>query len=135
MIASADATQQTLGCWNRQSRLPSRLCASNTAPVCRVAGNVVNDFVLGSIIFAVQHLGCRLVVVLGHSRCSVVASAVQTWARKKSLTKEKENPTVRTLAESVQQTLGHSPSPPVPPQAVSAPSFDRLSVGAEDQSC
>ena len=38
---------------------------------------MVNDFVMGSILFAVQHLGCRLVLVLGHSRCSVVASAVQ----------------------------------------------------------
>ena len=42
---------------------------------------------MGSILFAVQHLGCRLVVVLGHSRCSVVASAVQTWARQQKLDK------------------------------------------------
>jgi len=69
---------------------------------------VVNDSVMGSILFAVQHLGCRLVLVLGHSRCSVVASAVQTWARNKSLTREGQS--VRTLAEGVQQTLSHGPT-------------------------
>ena len=69
---------------------------------------MVNDFVMGSILFAVQHLGCRLVVVLGHSRCSVVASAVQTWARNQTLTKEEQS--VRSLAEGVQQTLSSGSS-------------------------
>ncbi|KAK9820649.1 hypothetical protein WJX81_005795 [Elliptochloris bilobata] len=49
--------------------------------VVRVAGNVVNDFVLGSIMNCIQLLGARLVVVLGHSRCMTVAGAVQRWAQ------------------------------------------------------
>ena len=82
-----------------------------------MAGNVVNDFVMGSILFAVQHLGCRLVVVLGHSRCSVVASAVQSWARQQSSGREEQS--VRTLAEGVQQTLssGSSASHISPPKS------------------
>ena len=52
----------------------------------RVAGNVVNDFVLGSIIFAIEQLGVRLVMVLGHTRCTVVARAVHKWACKRSHT-------------------------------------------------
>lgn len=45
--------------------------------VVRVAGNVVNDDNLGSIEYGVEHLGTRLIVVLGHERCGAVAAAVQ----------------------------------------------------------
>src|SRR5207247_5373090 len=34
--------------------------------VVRVAGNVIDDHGLGSIEYAVDHLGARLIVVLGH---------------------------------------------------------------------
>jgi len=44
--------------------------------VVRVAGNVVDELVLGSVEFAVATLGCRLVLVLGHSRCGAVAATV-----------------------------------------------------------
>ena len=44
--------------------------------VIRVAGNVVDDTVLGSIEYAVDHLGATLVVVLGHERCGAVEAAV-----------------------------------------------------------
>ena len=38
--------------------------------VIRVAGNVLDDVVLGSIEYAVEHLNTRLIVVLGHAaRC------------------------------------------------------------------
>ncbi len=43
--------------------------------VVRVAGNVVNDPILGSLEYAVEHLGTRLIVVLGHQRCGAVAAA------------------------------------------------------------
>ncbi len=43
--------------------------------VVRVAGNVVNDPILGSLEYAVEHLGTRLIVVLGHRRCGAVAAA------------------------------------------------------------
>lgn len=45
--------------------------------IVRVAGNVLNDENLGSIEYAVEHLGSRLIVVLGHERCGAVAAAVQ----------------------------------------------------------
>lgn len=44
--------------------------------VVRVAGNVVDPIVLGSIEYAVEHLGTPLVVVLGHERCGAVTAAV-----------------------------------------------------------
>lgn len=44
--------------------------------VVRVAGNIVDNAGLGSIEYAVEHLGVSLVVVLGHEKCGAVAAAV-----------------------------------------------------------
>ncbi len=44
--------------------------------VVRTAGEVVDSYELGSIEYAVEHLGARLIVVLGHARCGAVAAAV-----------------------------------------------------------
>jgi carbonic anhydrase len=44
--------------------------------VVRVAGNVVDDPVLGSIEYSVIHLGAPLVMVLGHQRCGAVTAAI-----------------------------------------------------------
>ncbi len=43
--------------------------------VIRVAGNVIDNHQLGSIEYAVAHLGCNLVVVLGHTLCGAVSAA------------------------------------------------------------
>jgi len=45
--------------------------------IVRVAGNLLDDENLGSIEYAVEHLGTRLIVVLGHQRCGAVSAAVQ----------------------------------------------------------
>src|SRR5437660_252999 len=37
--------------------------------VVRVAGNVINDEGLGSVEYSVDHLGSRLILVLGHQSC------------------------------------------------------------------
>ena len=44
--------------------------------VVRTAGNLVDDYGLGSIEYAVDHLGTRLIVVLGHARCGAVRAAM-----------------------------------------------------------
>ena len=44
--------------------------------VVRVAGNTADALGLGSIDYAVHHLNCPLVVVLGHSGCGAVSAAV-----------------------------------------------------------
>ena len=45
--------------------------------VIRNAGNVVDEDVLGSVEYAVEHLESPLVVVLGHSNCGAVTAACQ----------------------------------------------------------
>lgn len=44
--------------------------------VVRVAGNVPDAIVVGSIEYAAEHLGAPLVMVLGHERCGAVTAAV-----------------------------------------------------------
>ncbi len=45
--------------------------------VIRVAGNVVAPSQIGSVEFAVEKFGTRLVVVLGHSHCGAVTACVE----------------------------------------------------------
>lgn len=45
--------------------------------ILRVAGNIVNDHILGSIEYAVAHLHTPLVMVLGHSSCGAVSAVAQ----------------------------------------------------------
>jgi carbonic anhydrase len=42
----------------------------------RVAGNVADKVVIESLDYSVKHLGVRLVMVLGHTRCGAVIAAV-----------------------------------------------------------
>lgn len=44
--------------------------------VVRVAGNIVEDAGVGSMEYAVEHLGTPLIVVLGHERCGAVKAAI-----------------------------------------------------------
>lgn len=44
--------------------------------VIRVAGNIPDPIVLGSIEYAAEHLGSTLIMVLGHERCGAVTATV-----------------------------------------------------------
>ena len=44
--------------------------------VIRVAGNVIDKHQLGSIEYAAAHLGCKMVLILGHTGCGAVAAAL-----------------------------------------------------------
>lgn len=46
--------------------------------VIRVAGNIVTPTQLGTIEFAAQTFGPRLIVVMGHSRCGAIQATIQT---------------------------------------------------------
>jgi carbonic anhydrase len=45
--------------------------------VIRVAGNIVDDAVLGSMEYAIEHLGTKLILVLSHEKCGAVTAAVE----------------------------------------------------------
>lgn len=42
----------------------------------RVAGNIVNDDIVGSSEFATKLMGAKLIVVLGHSECGAIKGAI-----------------------------------------------------------
>ena len=67
-----------LGC--SDARVPAELIFNQGLGelfVIRVAGNIVAPSQIGSIEYAVEQFGTRLVVVLGHSRCGAVAASLQ----------------------------------------------------------
>ncbi len=71
-----------LGC--SDARVPTELIfsqACNDLFVVRVAGNVLGSECLGSIDYALGHLGdsLKLLVVLGHSGCGAVTAAVDAF--------------------------------------------------------
>lgn len=41
------------------------------------AGNIVDSVVLGSVEYGVQHLGAKVVIVLGHTHCGAVSAAIK----------------------------------------------------------
>ncbi len=45
--------------------------------VLRVAGNTADPAIIGSMEYAVEHLGSKLVVVMGHERCGAVDAALK----------------------------------------------------------
>ena len=45
--------------------------------VIRVAGNVVGELGLGSCVYAAEHLHVPLVVLMGHTHCGAIESAMQ----------------------------------------------------------
>jgi len=44
--------------------------------IIRNAGNILDDVVIGSIEYGVEHLGVPLIVVLGHTKCGAVTATV-----------------------------------------------------------
>ena len=61
------------------SRVPPELIFDKSLGeifVVRVAGNVPDPIVLGSIEYAAEHIGSPLIMVLGHERCGAVTATV-----------------------------------------------------------
>jgi carbonic anhydrase len=73
--------------------------------VVRVAGNVLNDETIGSIEYAVEHLGAPLIVVLGHERCGAIEAARDTIAAKAEAPGHIQS-LVRAIAPAVEATSG-----------------------------
>lgn len=55
-------------------------CGLGEIFVVRVAGNVVGDSQLASIVYSADHLKSKLIVVLGHTHCGAIAATIQGGA-------------------------------------------------------
>jgi len=71
-----------LGC--SDSRVPAEIVFDQGIGdlfVIRVAGNIVAPSQIGSVEFAAERFGTRLVVVLGHSRCGAILATLEELTR------------------------------------------------------
>lgn len=75
----------------------------------RIAGNFINEDILGSMEFACKLAGTRLIVVLGHTSCGAIKGACD-HARLGNLTKliEKIEPAVAAVSEPKDESLRNS---------------------------
>ncbi len=82
LTASQEPFAIVLGC--SDSRVPVEL-VFNQGPgdlfVIRVAGNIVAPSLIGSVEFAAERFGTRLVVVLGHSSCGAIQATIEELHR------------------------------------------------------
>jgi carbonic anhydrase len=73
--------------------------------IIRVAGNVVDNAVQGSIEYAVEELGAPLIMVLGHEKCGAVKAAVDVVEKGGQLPGKIET-IVNTIKPAVERVKG-----------------------------
>ena len=82
LTAAQEPFAIVLGC--SDSRVPVEI-VFNQGPgdlfVIRVAGNIVAPSLVGSVEFAADRFGTRLVVVMGHSSCGAIAATIEELHR------------------------------------------------------
>jgi carbonic anhydrase len=85
LVAGQQPFAIILGC--SDSRVPAEIVFDQGLGdlfVIRVAGNVVAPSQIGSVEFAADRFGTRLVVVLGHSSCGAIAATLEELHRPSS---------------------------------------------------
>lgn len=84
LTAGQEPFAAVLGC--SDSRVPVEIVFDQGLGdlfVIRVAGNIVAPSQIGSVEFAAEQFGTRLVVVLGHSDCGAIAATLEQLQRPK----------------------------------------------------
>jgi len=88
------------------SRVPPELMFDQTVGdifVVRVAGNVIDDFNLASVEYAVANKWTKLIVVIGHEYCGAVKEAISDKS-------EFGSPSLDALVAKIRENLdGHKP--------------------------
>lgn len=70
--------------------------------VIRVAGNIVASSQIGSVEFAAEKFGTRLVVVLGHTRCGAVQATLEELQRPT----ETQSRNLRSIVDRIRPAVG-----------------------------
>jgi carbonic anhydrase len=76
--------------------------------VVRVAGNIVAPHELGSIEYALEHLGANLIVVLGHEKCGAVKATYDAYPTE---VEGNIGSLVKDITPAVEAVLNHLPKP------------------------
>jgi carbonic anhydrase len=77
--------------------------------VIRVAGNIVAPSLIGSVEFAAEQFGTRLVVVLGHSHCGAIEATLEQLQRPKENQSRNLHSIVDLIRPSVEGLLQTDP--------------------------
>jgi carbonic anhydrase len=91
-----------LGC--SDSRVPAEIVFDQGLGdlfVIRVAGNIVAPSQIGSVEFAAERFGTRLVVVLGHSRCGAVLATLEELRRPR----ESQSRNLRSIVDRIRPSV------------------------------
>ena len=72
--------------------------------VIRVAGNVATPSQIGSIEFAAEKFGTKLVVVLGHTSCGAVKAALEDLGQENSI----QSPNLKAIVDSIKPGIEDS---------------------------
>jgi carbonic anhydrase len=102
LVAGQEPFAIILGC--SDSRVPAEIVFDQGLGdlfVIRVAGNIVAPSQVGSVEFAAEMFGTRLVVVLGHSMCGAVQATLEELERPS----ESRSPNLRSIVHRIQPSL------------------------------
>ena len=91
-----------LGC--SDSRVPAEIVFGQGLGdlfVIRVAGNIVAPSQVGSVEFAAERFGTRLVVVLGHSSCGAIVATLEELGRNS----REQSPNLRSIVNRVRPSV------------------------------
>jgi carbonic anhydrase len=81
LVEGQNPVAAVLGC--SDSRTPPELifdAGLGDLFVCRNAGNLLDEAILGSLEYVVAHAGASLIVVMGHSNCGAFGAAVNAFS-------------------------------------------------------
>jgi carbonic anhydrase len=70
--------------------------------VIRVAGNIVAPSLIGSVEFAADRFGTRLVVVLGHSSCGAIQATLEELHRPST----NQSPNLKAIVDRIRPAVG-----------------------------
>ena len=102
LMAGQEPFAVILGC--SDSRVPVEIIFDFSLGhlfVIRVAGNIVAPSQIGSIEFAAEHFGTRLVVVLGHDDCGAVSTTIGELKRPT----ESRSPNLSSIVERIRPAV------------------------------
>ncbi|WP_202971059.1 carbonic anhydrase [Saccharothrix sp. ALI-22-I] len=105
LVAGQHPFAVILGC--ADSRVPPELVFDEGLGdlfTIRAAGEVLDNSVLGSVEYALEHLGVPLVVVLGHAKCGAVSATVDVVRGRAEVSGE-----VSTLVRSIEPAVLSTP--------------------------
>lgn len=71
--------------------------------VIRVAGNIVAPSQIGSVEFAAEQFGVRLVIIMGHSGCGAVAATLEDIAKPNN----EHSKNLRAIVDRIRPALDH----------------------------